>query len=360
MASSILQRVGAPTDDLLHHVPLHLVRHSVRRHEVVAGGARNPSASCDVDDAVENAATVTELLASVKDEKKKAQDGFQANLRRRVAARIASERTGGGDSKNVTNIARAVATAPRGSKDNPRARAKTLSSKQHPLSPLEALLASSAATTRESHRRLLVSIVPAAFGGEVGRRDAVKGGEYGRDAVKGGEYGRDAVKGDARDTETNEPTTSLPFDVAESRAQRVANARRAAATAQRRDASRRVLATTENHPAHWRARAAAEEGGCVDDVTTTSTTYPVTHVTETELVEEKAPRKPTSADVAAWLARLGLTFANIPPVCACPHSFDSAPFDERAPFRCARNCFMFGDAHARDEATRAALRALGG
>jgi len=121
-----------------------------------------------------------------------------------------------------------------------------------------------------------------------------------------------------------------------------------------------VLATTENHPAHWRARAAAEEGGCVDDVTTTSTTYPVTHVTETELVEEKAPRKPTSADVAAWLARLGLTFANIPPVCACPHSFDSAPFDERAPFRCARNCFMFGDAHARDEATRAALRALGG
>ena len=97
MASSILQRVGAPTDDLLHHVPLHLVRHSVRRHEVAAGGARNPSASCDVDDAVENAATVTELLASVKDEKKKAQDGFQANLRRRVAARIASERTGGGD-----------------------------------------------------------------------------------------------------------------------------------------------------------------------------------------------------------------------------------------------------------------------
>ena len=71
MASSILQRVGAPTDDLLHHVPLHLMRHSVRRHEVVAGGARNPSASCDVDDAVENAATVTELLASVKDEKKK-------------------------------------------------------------------------------------------------------------------------------------------------------------------------------------------------------------------------------------------------------------------------------------------------
>ena len=347
MASSILQRVGAPTDDLLHQVPLHLVRHSVRRHEVVAGGARNPSASCDVDDAVENAATVTELLASVKDEKKKAQDGFQANLRRRVAARIASERTGGGDSKNVTNIARAVATAPRGSKDNPHARAKTLSSKQHSLSPLEALLASSAAKTRESHRRLLVSIVPAAFGGEVGRRDAVKGGEY----------GRDAVKGDARDTETNEPTTSLPFDVAESRAQRVANARRAAATAQRRDASRRVLATTQNHPAHWRARAAAEEGGCVDDVTTT---YPVTHVTETELVEEKAPRKPTSADVAAWLARLGLTFANIPPVCACPHSFDSAPFDERAPFRCARNCFMFGDAHARDEATRAALRALGG
>ena len=50
MAATRLRRVGGRDDDLLHHVPLHLVRHGVRRHAIVAGGARNPDPTAgDVD-----------------------------------------------------------------------------------------------------------------------------------------------------------------------------------------------------------------------------------------------------------------------------------------------------------------------
>ena len=69
-------------------------------------------------------------------------------------------------------------------------------------------------------------------------------------------------------------------------------------------------------------------------------------------------KKPTAEDVAAWLALRGLTWDSVPRVCACPHARASAPFDAAAAFRCAANCPLYGDPDARDEATRAALRAL--
>ena len=84
MAATRLRRVGGRDDDLLHHVPLHLVRHGVRRHAIVAGGARNPDPSAgDVDDAVENAATVAALLEAEKADKEKKLESFRRDTRRR-------------------------------------------------------------------------------------------------------------------------------------------------------------------------------------------------------------------------------------------------------------------------------------
>ena len=145
-----LTRVGGRDDDLLHHVPLHLVRHGVQRHEIVPGGARNLGAG-DVEDAVENAATVAALLNKVKDERAKQIKSFQRDLRRRVAAKAAAERGACDDSKNVRSIAYAVATHSKG-----RNNAKTHTTTTAKQTPLEFLLASSAATARESHRGLLV------------------------------------------------------------------------------------------------------------------------------------------------------------------------------------------------------------
>ena len=100
MAATHLRRVGGRDDDLLHHVPLHLVRHGVRRHAIVAGGARNPDPCAgDVDDAVENAATVAALLAAEKADKEKKLESFRRGTRRRVAARVAAGR---GDSARHT------------------------------------------------------------------------------------------------------------------------------------------------------------------------------------------------------------------------------------------------------------------
>ena len=107
MAATRLRRVGGRDDDLLHHVPLHLVRHGVRRHAIVAGGARNPDPSAgDVDDAVENAATVAALLEAEKADKEKKLESFRRDTRRRVAARVAAER--GDDARHTADIALAV------------------------------------------------------------------------------------------------------------------------------------------------------------------------------------------------------------------------------------------------------------
>ena len=107
MAATRLRRVGGRDDDLLHHVPLRLVRHGVRRHAIVAGGARNPDPSAgDVDDAVTNAATVASLLAAEKADKQKKLESFRRGTRRRVAARVAAER--GDDARHTADIALAV------------------------------------------------------------------------------------------------------------------------------------------------------------------------------------------------------------------------------------------------------------
>lgn len=326
-----LTRVGGRDDDLLHHVPLHLVRHGVQRHEIVPGGARNLGAG-DVEDAVENAATVAALLNKVKDERAKQIKSFQRDLRRRVAAKAAAERGACDDSKNVRSIAYAVATHSKG-----RNNAKTHTTTTAKQTPLEFLLASSAATARESHRGLLVSIVPTAFGGDIGRGHV--------------------SQGETKETEDIDDPTCVPPDVAESRRQRIRNEREAAAMASRRAASTK-RATREGQAAHWRVRASGDTGVKNGDMSD-DTTEDDMHATETQVTETKETKEPTTRDVALWLSERGLDFAAIPPVCACPHSFDSAPFDEYAAFRCARNCALYGEPDKRDEATRAALRALG-
>lgn len=330
MAATRLRRVGGRDDDLLHHVPLRLVRHGVRRHAIVAGGARNPDPSAgDVDDAVTNAATVASLLAAEKADKQKKLESFRRGTRRRVAARVAAER--GDDARHTADIALAVIrttnderrTTLRRSNGNPRVEAPITPT------PLARLLRSARDAARESHRSALATFVPAAFGGDRGPPGAVA----------------DDLADDIADdiAATRVPTTAVPPDVAESRRQRVKNARDAAAAAQRAAASRREP-TRENR--------ALSRGSAPKTVSAPETVDAVT-------VDAKETRKkPTAEDVAAWLALRGLTWDSVPRVCACPHARASAPFDAGAAFRCAANCPLYGDPDARDEATRAALRAL--
>ena len=326
MAATRLRRVGGRDDDLLHHVPLHLVRHGVRRHAIVAGGARNPDPSAgDVDDAVENAATVASLLAAEKADKEKKLESFRRGTRRRVAARVAAER--GDDARHTADIALAVIRRDNMPEDA-RERRTTRRSNGNPRveapitpTPLARLLRSARDAARESHRSALATFVPAAFGGDRGPPGAVA----------------DDLADDLADdiAATRVPTTAVPPDVAESRRQRVKNARDAAAAAQRAAASRREP-TRENRA----ARGSAPE------------------TVDAETVDAETRKKPTAEDVAAWLALRGLTWDSVPRVCACPHARASAPFDAAAAFRCAANCPLYGDPDARDEATRAALRAL--
>ena len=330
MAATRLRRVGGRDDDLLHHVPLHLVRHGVRRHAIVAGGARNPDPSAgDVDDAVENAATVASLLAAEKADKEKKLESFRRGTRRRVAARVAAER--GDDARHTADIALAVIR--RDMPADARERRTTRRSNgtlrvEAPITPtpLARLLRSARDAARESHRSALATFVPAAFGGDRGPPGAVA----------------DDIADDLADdiAATRVPTTAVPPDVAESRRQRVKNARDAAAAAQRAAASRREP-LRENRA----ARGSAPE--TVDAETV-----------DAETVDAETRKKPTAEDVAAWLALRGLTWDSVPRVCACPHARASAPFDAAAAFRCAANCPLYGDPDARDEATRAALRAL--
>ena len=332
MAATRLRRVGGRDDDLLHHVPLHLVRHGVRRHAIVAGGARNPDPSAgDVDDAVENAATVASLLAAEKADKEKKLESFRRGTRRRVAARVAAER--GDDARHTADIALAVIRrdnmpadarerrTTRRSNGNPRVEAPITPT------PLARLLRSARDAARESHRSALATFVPAAFGGDRGPPGAVA----------------DDLADDLADdiAATRVPTTAVPPDVAESRRQRVKNARDAAAAAQRAAASRREP-LCENRAARGSAPKTVDA-----------------ETVDAETVDAKETRKkPTAEDVAAWLALRGLTWDSVPRVCACPHARASAPFDAAAAFRCAANCPLYGDPDARDEATRAALRAL--
>jgi hypothetical protein len=179
---------------------------------------------------------------------------------------------------------------------------------------------------RESHRSALATFVPAAFGGDRGPPGAVA----------------DDLADDLADdiAATRVPTTAVPPDVAESRRQRVKNARDAAAAAQRAAASRR-------EPLRENRAARGSAPKTVDAETV-----------DAETVDAETRKKPTAEDVAAWLALRGLTWDSVPRVCACPHACASAPFDAGAAFRCAANCPLYGDPDARDEATRAALRAL--
>ena len=331
MSATRLRRVGGRDDDLLHHVPLHLVRHGVRRHAIVAGGARNPDPSAgDVDDAVENAATVASLLAAEKADKEKKLESFRRGTRRRVAARVAAER--GDDARHTADIALAVIRrdnmpadarerrTTRRSNGNPRVEAPITPT------PLARLLRSARDAARESHRSALATFVPAAFGGDRGPPGAVA----------------DDLADDLADdiAATRVPTTAVPPDVAESRRQRVKNARDAAAAAQRAAASRR-------EPLRENRAARGSAPKTVDAETV-----------DAETVDAETRKKPTAEDVAAWLALRGLTWDSVPRVCACPHARASAPFDAAAAFRCAANCPLYGDPDARDEATRAALRAL--
>jgi hypothetical protein len=330
MAATRLRRVGGRDDDLLHHVPLHLVRHGVRRHAIVAGGARNPDPSAgDVDDAVENAATVASLLAAEKADKEKKLESFRRGTRRRVAARVAAER--GDDARHTADIALAVIR--RDMPADARERRTTRRSNgtlrvEAPITPtpLARLLRSARDAARESHRSALATFVPAAFGGDRGPPGAVA----------------DDLADDLADdiAATRVPTTAVPPDVAESRRQRVKNARDAAAAAQRAAASRR-------EPLRENRAARGSAPKTVDAETV-----------DAETVDAETRKKPTAEDVAAWLALRGLTWDSVPRVCACPHARASAPFDAAAAFRCAANCPLYGDPDARDEATRAALRAL--
>ena len=328
MAATRLRRVGGRDDDLLHHVPLRLVRHGVRRHAIVAGGARNPDPSAgDVDDAVENAATVASLLAAEKADKEKKLESFRRGTRRRVAARVAAER--GDDARHTADIALAVIR--RDMPADARERRTTRRSNgtlrvEAPITPtpLARLLRSARDAARESHRSALATFVPAAFGGD-------------RDPL-----GSASVEIETLPDETTRPENAVPPDVAESRRQRVKNARDAAAAAGRAAASRRTP-LRENRAARWDADGAASTAVGAQTVGTNG---------------ERKEKKPTTEDVAAWLAHRGLTFDAVPRVCACPHALASAPFDAAAAFRCAVNCPLYGNTDARDEATRAALRAL--
>ena len=324
MAATHLRRVGGRDDDLLHHVPLHLVRHGVRRHAIVAGGARNPDPCAgDVDDAVENAATVAALLAAEKADKEKKLESFRRGTRRRVAARVAAER--GDSARHTADIALAVA---RDTSACARARraggTNEALDEAHEPTPLARLLRSARDALRESHRSALATFVPAAFGGD-------------RDPL-----GSASVEIETLPDETTRPENAVPPDVAESRRQRLKNARDAAAAAGRAAASRRTP-LRENRAARWDADGAASTAVGAQTVGTNG---------------ERKEKKPTTEDVAAWLAHRGLTFDAVPRVCACPHALASAPFDAAAAFRCAVNCPLYGNTDARDEATRAALRAL--
>ena len=313
MAATRLRRVGGRDDDLLHHVPLHLVRHGVRRHAIVAGGARNPDPSAgDVDDAVENAATVAALLEAEKADKEKKLESFRRDTRRRVAARVVAVIR-----RDMPADARERRTTRR-SNGTPRVEAPITPT------PLARLLRSARDAARESHRSALATFVPAAFGGD--RPPGAVADDIADDIA-------DDLADDIAATRV--PTTAVPPDVAESRRQRVKNARDAAAAAQRAAASRREP-TRENRA----ARGSAPE------------------TVDAETVDAETRKKPTAEDVAAWLALRGLTWDSVPRVCACPHARASAPFDAAAAFRCAANCPLYGDPDARDEATRAALRAL--
>ena len=317
MAATRLRRVGGRDDDLLHHVPLHLVRHGVRRHAIVAGGARNPDPSAgDVDDAVENAATVAALLEAEKADKEKKLESFRRDTRRRVAARVVAVIR-----RDMPADARERRTTRR-SNGTPRVEAPITPT------PLARLLRSARDAARESHRSALATFVPAAFGGD--RPPGAVADDIADDIA-------DDLADDLADdiAATRVPTTAVPPDVAESRRQRVKNARDAAAAAQRAAASRREP-TRENRA----ARGSAPE------------------TVDAETVDAETRKKPTAEDVAAWLALRGLTWDSVPRVCACPHARASAPFDAAAAFRCAANCPLYGDPDARDEATRAALRAL--
>ena len=326
MAATRLRRVGGRDDDLLHHVPLHLVRHGVRRHAIVAGGARNPDPSAgDVDDAVENAATVASLLAAEKADKEKKLESFRRGTRRRVAARVAAER--GDSARHTADIALAVA---RDTSACARARraggTNEALDEAHEPTPLARLLRSARDALRESHRSALATFVPAAFGGDRGPLGSVV------DEIETLE---------TLETTCPDNADAVPPDVAESRRQRVKNARDAAAAAQRAAASRR-------EPLRENRAARGSAPKTVDAETV-----------DAETVDAKETRKkPTAEDVAAWLALRGLTWDSVPRVCACPHARASAPFDAGAAFRCAANCPLYGDPDARDEATRAALRAL--
>jgi hypothetical protein len=200
--------------------------------------------------------------------------------------------------------------------------------------PLARLLRSARDAARESHRSALATFVPAAFGGDRGPPGAVA----------------DDLADDLADdiAATRVPTTAVPPDVAESRRQRVKNARDAAAAAQRAAASRRTP-TREHRAARWD----------VDGVATKALAgAPAETIDANGERGEREEKKPTTEDVTAWLAHRGLTLDAVPRVCACPHSRASAPFDAAASFRCAVNCPLYGDPDLRDEATRAALRAL--
>ena len=324
MAATHLRRVGGRDDDLLHHVPLHLVRHGVRRHAIVAGGARNPDPCAgDVDDAVENAATVAALLAAEKADKEKKLESFRRDLRRRVAARVAAER--GDSARHTANIALAVARdTPADACERRTGKSREASEEAREQTPLARLLRSARDALRESHRSALATFVPAAFGGD-------------RDPL-----GSASVEIETLPDETTRPENAVPPDVAESRRQRLKNARDAAAAAGRAAASRRTP-LRENRAARWDADGAASTAVGAQTVGTNG---------------ERKEKKPTTEDVAAWLAHRGLTFDAVPRVCACPHALASAPFDAAAAFRCAVNCPLYGNTDARDEATRAALRAL--
>ena len=333
MAATHLRRVGGRDDDLLHHVPLHLVRHGVRRHAIVARGARNTNPCAgDVDDAVENAATVAALLAAEKADKEKKLESFRRGTRRRVAARVAAGR--GDSARHTADIALAVA---RDTSAHARARraggSNEAPDEAHEPTPLARLLRSARDALRESHRSALATFVPAAFGGDRGPLGSVV------DEIETLE---------TLETTCPDNADAVPPDVAESRRQRVKNARDAAAAAERAAASRRTP-LRENRAARRDADGVASTAAGAE---TGAETADGAHV------RSRKEKKPTTADAAAWLAHRGLTFDAVPRVCACPHARASAPFDAAAAFRCAVNCPLYGDPEARDEATRAALRAL--
>ena len=193
--------------------------------------------------------------------------------------------------------------------------------------PLARLLRSARDAARESHRSALATFVPAAFGGD--RPPGAVADDIADDIA-------DDLADDIAATRV--PTTAVPPDVAESRRQRVKNARDAAAAAQRAASRREPYAKT------------ARRGFQLETVDA--------ETVDAETVDAVTRKKPTAEDVAAWLALRGLTWDSVPRVCACPHARAFAVPTPPPAFRCAANCPLYGDPDARDEATRAALRAL--